>query len=96
MRDRDRGAAEIKPVHQKTRNHAVGDADPVRPFRPRDRGDHRHQADHQRHADGEIGQRLGIVDDVFGADEAGTPEHDKNRRRRARGKFFNVLIHVPL
>ena len=95
MRDRDRGAAQIEPVHQKPGDDAVGDADPVGPFRPRDRGDHRHQADHQRHADSEIGQRLGIVHDVFGGDETGTPEHDKNRRRRARGKIFNVMIHLP-
>jgi len=31
---------------------------------------------------------------VFGADKAGTPEHDKNRRRRPRGKNFKVLAHL--
>jgi hypothetical protein len=35
------------------------------------------------------------VQHVFGADKAGTPEHDEKRRRRARGKFRNVTIHLP-
>ena len=67
---------------------------PIRPFRPRDRDDDRHQPDHQGHADGEIGQRLGVVQHVFGADKAGAPEHDENRRRRARGKIFEIMIHL--
>jgi hypothetical protein len=88
MRDRDRGAAEIEPVHQNSGNDAVGNADAIRPFRPSDGGNHRHQSDHHRHADREIGQRLGAGQHVFGSDEAGTPEHDKDRRRRARGKIL--------
>ena len=32
MRDRDRGAAEIKSVHQNARDGAVEDADPIRPW----------------------------------------------------------------
>jgi hypothetical protein len=35
------------------------------------------------------------VHDVFGGDETGTPEHDENRRRRARGKILKVMIHLP-
>ncbi len=46
------------------------------------------------HADREIGQRLGAVQHVFGGDKAGAPEHDKNRRRRARGKVFKVFFHL--
>ena len=34
--------------------------------------------------------------EVFGGDEAGAPEHDKNRRRRARGQFFKVAKVVDL
>ena len=88
MRDRDRSTAEVKPVYQNARDRTMYDADPVGPLRSRDPGDDRHQADHQRHADGEIGQRIGIMYDIFGGDESGTPEHDKNRRRRARGKIL--------
>ncbi len=90
MRDRDRGAAEIEAVHQEAGDDAVADARAIRPWRPRDRDDDRHQRHHQRHADGEIGQRLGVAQHVFGADEAGAPEHDENRRRRARGEIFKV------
>jgi len=82
-------------MHQNARDDAVADARPIWPLRPRNRDNDRHQPDHQSHPDREIGQRLGIVQHVFGADKAGTPEHDKNRRRRARGKFFKVLMHLP-
>jgi hypothetical protein len=51
---------------------------------PRNRDDHSHQEHHKRHADREIGQRIGIVHHVFGGDEAGAPQHDENRRHRAR------------
>ena len=88
MRDRDRGAAQIKSMHQNGRDDAVGYADTVRPSRPGNRDNNCHQSDHQHHADREIGQRFRVVQDVFGGDEAGTPEHDKNRRRRARGKML--------
>jgi len=59
----------------------------------RGRNDDRHQSHHARHANGEIGERLGIVQHIFGTDEAGTPEHDENRRRRTRGSFLEVLVH---
>ena len=49
----------------------------------------------QRHADCKIGQRLGAVQHVLGADKSGAPEHDENRRRRARGNFFEVAGHLP-
>ena len=94
MRDRNRRAAEIESVHQNAGDGAVGDADTIRPFRPRDRHDDRHQPHHDRHADREIGQRLGVVEHVFGADEAGAPEHDEHRRRRARGRFFRVMQFI--
>jgi hypothetical protein len=93
MGDRDRGAAEIDAVDQNAGDRAVHDADTVRPARPRDHDDDRHQPHHAGHADREIGQRLGAVEHVFGADEAGAPQHDKDRRRRARGKFFEVAGH---
>ena len=96
MRDRDRGSAEVKSVHQNSRDNAVGDARPIRPWRPRDRNDDCHQHNHHGHADGEIGQRLGVAQHVFGGDKAGAPEHDKNRRRRARGQFFKVFAHLRL
>src|SRR6266481_2931952 len=95
MRDRDRGPAQIKSVHQNAGDNTVANARPIWPFRPRNRDDDRHQPDHQSHPDREIGQRLGVVQHVFGADKAGTPEHDKNRRRRARGNPFKVLMHLP-
>jgi hypothetical protein len=74
-------------MHQNARDDAVGYAGTVRPSRPSDRDDNSHQPNHERHADREIGQRFGIVQDIFSGDKAGTPEHDKNRRRRARGKM---------
>jgi hypothetical protein len=55
MRDRDRGAPEIKSVHQNAGNDTVDNADAIRPLRPRDRDNDRHQNDHHRHADREIG-----------------------------------------
>ena len=94
MRDRYRRAAEIEAVHQKTRDDAVANARPVRPFRARDRGDDCHQYDHQGHADCEIGEGLGIVQHIFGADKAGAPEHDENRRRRARSKILEIMTHL--
>jgi len=94
MRNRDRSAAEIEPVHQNTRHRAMGDADAIGPSRPRDHDNYRHQGDHQRHPDREIGQGVGIVHDVFRGDEAGAPQHDENRRRRARGKLFKITIHL--
>jgi len=75
-------------MHQNARNDAVANADTIRPFRPCDCDDNGHQPNHHRHADCEIGQRLGVVQDVFGSNKAGAPEHDKNRRRRARRKFL--------
>jgi len=77
-------------------DNAVCDADAIRPLRPRDRGDDRHQSHHEGHADREVGQRLGAVQHIFGGDKAGTPEHDENRRRAARAaRFRNVTIHLP-
>jgi hypothetical protein len=88
MRDGDSGAAQIKSVHQDARDHAVGHAHTVRPSRPSDCDDNGHQPNHHRHADCKIGQRFRIVQDVFGSNKAGTPEHDKDHRRRPRGKFL--------
>jgi hypothetical protein len=31
----------------------------------------------------------------LGAEKTGTPEDDKTRRRRARGKIFKVSMHLP-
>src|SRR6266481_2004896 len=95
MRDRNRGPAQIKSVHQNAGDNTVANARPIWPFRPHNRDDDRHQPDHQSHPNREIGQRLGVVQHVFGADKTGTPEHDKNRRRRARGNLFKVLTHLP-
>jgi hypothetical protein len=95
MRDRDCRAAEIDSMHQNAGDGAVRNADAIRPAWPRDRHDNRHQSHDAGHADREIGQRLGAVQHVFGADEAGAPEHDKDRRRRARGNFFEVASHLP-
>jgi len=75
-------------MHQDARDDAVGNANTVRPFRPCDRDDNGHQPNHHRHADCKIGQRFRIMQDVFGGNKAGTPEHDKDRRRRARGKML--------
>src|SRR5882757_4338634 len=96
MRDRDRGPAQIKSMHQNARDNTVANARPIWPWRPRNRDNDRHQPDHQSHPDREIGKRLGVVQHIFGADKAGTPEHDKNRRRRARGQFFEVSVHLQL
>ncbi len=93
MRDRNGRAAEIEAVDEDAGNGAVRDADTVRPFRSRNRRDDRHQADHDRHADGEIGQGIGVVDDVFGADESGAPEHDEQDRRGACGQGFLIMVH---
>ena len=93
--DRDRRAAEIEAVHQNAGDDTVADSAAIRPDRANDGADDRHQHHHNRHADREIGQRIGIVNDVFGADEAGAPEHDENRRRRACGEFVEVLGHLP-
>ena len=96
VRDRNRGPAEIKSVDQNACDDAMGNSDAVRPFRSRYCGDDCHEPHDQRHADREIGQRIGIVHDVFGGDKAGTPEHDKNRWRRARGQSVKFMIHLLL
>jgi hypothetical protein len=88
MRDGDSSAAQIKSMHQDARDHAVDYAHTIRPSRPSDRDDNGHQPNHYRHADRQIDQRFRILQDVFGSNKAGTPEHDKNRRRRARGKIL--------
>ena len=93
MRDRDRGAAKIEAMDKYAGDRAVREARAIRPFRPRNRRDDRHQADHDRHADGEISQGIGIVDDVFGADESGAPEHDEQDRCRAGGQGFLIMVH---
>ncbi len=93
MRDRDRSAAKIEPVHEDAGNRAVKHAGAVRPFRPRDRNDDPHQQNHDRHADREIAEGIGVVDDVFGGDEARAPEHDKHRGRRTRGEFLRFIFH---
>jgi|GEM_PF-2219496 len=93
MRDRNRGAAEIKAVHQNAGHRAVEDLGAVQPFRPRDRGDHRHHDHHERHADRQIGQRFGAAEGVFGADEAGAPQHHKDRRGETSGRFLVALVH---
>ena len=96
MRDRDRGTPEIKAMHQNACDNAVGNANAIRPFRSRNCGDHGHQPDHQCHPDREVSQRVGVVHDVFGSDETGTPKQNKDRRRRARGKTVKVMIHLLL
>jgi hypothetical protein len=63
-------------------------------FGARDRNDDRHQAHHERHADREVREGLRIPQHIFGADESSAPEHDENRRRRARGNFFEVAGHL--
>jgi hypothetical protein len=82
-------------MHQKSRDRAVGDAYAIRPLRPRDRDNNGHQRHHHGHANREIAQRLGVIQRVFGGNKTGTPEHDKNRRRRARGKILEIMIHLP-
>src|ERR1700722_17106086 len=95
MRDRDCGAAEIKSMHQQPCDDAVSNPGAIRPLRPCDRDDDSHQSHHHGHPDRQIGQRLGAAQRVFGGDKAGTPQHDKNRRRRARGKTLKITIHLP-
>ena len=55
MRDRDRGPAQIKSMHQNARDNTVANARPIWPWRPRNRDNDRHQPDHQSHPDREIG-----------------------------------------
>ena len=94
MRDRDRGAAEIKAVHEDSCDHAVCYAGTARPLRPGKGDDERHKAHHDRHSDSEVSQRFGVAQDVFGPNKAGTPEHDENDRRRARGQIFEPVAHL--
>jgi len=94
MRDRNRSPAQIKSVHQNSCDHAVANACAIRPSRPCYRNDDRHHRHHERHADGQIGQRIGAVEHVFCCDEARAPEHNKNRRRRASGQSFKVFAHL--
>ena len=82
-------------MHQNAGDGAVPDLDAVRPCRPGDGADDGHQANHNRHADRQIGQGIGIVDDILGADEASAPQQDENRRRRAGGEFVKIFCHLP-
>ena len=95
QRDRDRRAAEVNPVYQNAGDDAVPDLDTVRPRRPGDGANDAHQHHDDRHADRQIRQGIGIVDNVFGTDEASAPQQDENRRRRAGGEFVEVRSHLP-
>ena len=80
-------------MHQSAGDDAVPDLDAVRPCRPGDGADDTHQHHHDSHADRQIRQGIGIVDDVFGTDEAGAPQQNENRRRRVGSEFVKVLVH---
>jgi hypothetical protein len=82
-------------MHQNARDDAVPDLGAIRPERPDDGANDRHQHHDKRHADRQVGQGIGVVDNIFGADEAGAPQQDENRRRRAGGEFVKVRGHLP-
>jgi hypothetical protein len=73
QRDRNRRAAEIEAVHENAGDDAVADLAAVWPGRADDGADERHQHHHDRHADRQKRQRVGIADHVFGGDKAGAP-----------------------
>ncbi len=82
--NRNRDAAEIKPVHQCARDNAVNDAHPVRERRAHKDGDDRQDRDNAQHAQREEGHRLGMIEPRLGADEAGAPQDHKNEGRDPR------------
>ena len=80
-------AAEIKPVHQRTRHQAVADLRPVRPARLRRERDRAHDEHDEHHAHRQKRHRLDIGQPETRADEAGAPQQHEQHRRDGNGKF---------